>query len=47
MIVPQFINVQALTQEIEEQCEQLERIGVIEESDSPWNSPLVPIRKSD
>src|SRR5215469_13235754 len=36
-----------VSQEIEEQCEQLENIGVIEESDSPWNSPLAPIRKPD
>src|SRR5215469_10449189 len=33
--------------EIEEQCERLEEIGVIEESNSLWNSPVVPIRKPD
>src|SRR5678815_3209439 len=33
--------------EIEEQCEELERIGVLEESESPWNSPIVPVRKPD
>ena len=33
--------------EIEQQCEELERIGVLEQSESPWNSPVVPIRKPD
>ena len=33
--------------EIEEQCEELERIGVIEPSESAWNSPIVPVRKPD
>ncbi|XP_066949330.1 uncharacterized protein [Macrobrachium rosenbergii] len=33
--------------EIEEQCEELEKIGVIELSKSAWNSPTVPVRKPD
>ena len=33
--------------EIEEQCEELERVGVIEPSESEWNSPIVPVRKPD
>jgi len=36
-----------ISREIEEQCERLEQMGVIEESESPWNSPIVPIRKPD
>src|SRR5215469_487985 len=33
--------------EIKQQCEKLEAMNVIEESNSPWNSPIVPIRKPD
>ena len=33
--------------EIERQCEELEKMQIIEESESPWNTPLVPIRKPD
>ena len=36
-----------VTKEIEEQCEELERVGVIEPSESAWNSPIVPVRKPD
>ncbi|XP_064104044.1 uncharacterized protein LOC135213874 [Macrobrachium nipponense] len=36
-----------ITQEIEEQCEELDRVGVIERSESAWNSPIVPVRKPD
>ncbi|XP_064111442.1 uncharacterized protein LOC135218930 [Macrobrachium nipponense] len=36
-----------ITQEIEEQCEELERVGVIERSESAWNNPIVPMRKPD
>ena len=36
-----------VAQEIEEQCEELQRMGVLEESESPWNSQIVPIRKPD
>ena len=36
-----------ITKEIEEQCDELERIGVIEPSESAWNSPIVPVRKPD
>src|SRR5215469_8948836 len=36
-----------IVSEIEEQCDRLEEIGVIEESTSAWNSPIVPIRKPD
>ena len=36
-----------VAREIEEQCEELERVGVIEPSESAWNSPIVPIRKPD
>ena len=33
--------------EIEKQCEELEQMGVIESSESEWNSPIVPVRKPD
>ncbi|XP_064107950.1 uncharacterized protein LOC135216509 [Macrobrachium nipponense] len=36
-----------IIQEIEEQCEELERVGVIERSKSAWNSPIVPVHKPD
>ena len=36
-----------VAREIEEQCEELEKLGVLEESMSPWNSPIVPVRKPD
>ena len=36
-----------VAKEIEEQCEELERVGVIEPSESAWNSPIVPVRKPD
>ena len=36
-----------VAREIEEQCEELERVGVIEPSESAWNSPIVPVRKPD
>ena len=38
---------QPITEEIERQCEELERAGVLEPSESPWNSPIVPVRKPD
>jgi hypothetical protein len=33
--------------EIEQQCIGLQNLGIIEESASPWSSPVVPIRKKD
>ena len=36
-----------VTQETEEQWEELERVGVLEESKSVWNSPIAPIQKPD
>ena len=36
-----------VAREIEQQGEKIERMGVIEESESLWNSPVVPIRKTD
>ena len=36
-----------VTEEIEKQCQDLYRLDLIEESESPWNSPIVPVRKPD
>ncbi|XP_068223947.1 uncharacterized protein [Palaemon carinicauda] len=36
-----------IAREIEEQCQELEYMGVIERSESSWNSPIVPVRKPD
>ena len=36
-----------VTRAIEEQCEELEELSIIEPSNSPWSSPLVPIKKPD
>lgn len=36
-----------LKHEVEEQLGELERKGIIEQSDSPWSSPLVPVRKKN
>lgn len=36
-----------VSKEIEDQCRQLEEIGVIEPSNSSWSSPVVPVRKKD
>ena len=33
--------------EIQRQCEELELLDIIEKCDSPWSSPVVPVRKSD
>lgn len=34
-----------VVEEIERQCRELEEIDVIERSQSPWSSPIVPVRK--
>ena len=39
---PEVVN-----QEIESQCRELELLDIIEPSQSPWSSPVVPIRKKD
>ena len=36
-----------ITREMDEQCQVLLDLGVIEHSSSPWSSPLVPVRKKD
>ncbi|XP_068240909.1 uncharacterized protein [Palaemon carinicauda] len=36
-----------IAREIEEQCQELERMGVKERSESAWNSPIFPVRKPD
>ena len=36
-----------VNEEIERQCKQLEAMDIIEKSDSPWSSPIVPVRKAD
>lgn len=36
-----------VTAEVERQCLDLERLGIIERCDSAWNAPIVPIRKRD
>ncbi|KAL7631583.1 UNVERIFIED_CONTAM: hypothetical protein RMT77_018115 [Armadillidium vulgare] len=36
-----------IAREIEEQCEELLLKDIIEPSISPWNSPIVPVRKKD
>lgn len=33
--------------EVERQCLELERLGIIERCESSWNAPIVPIRKKD
>ena len=33
--------------EIKRQCDELELLDIIEKCDSPWSSPVVPVRKSD
>ena len=33
--------------EISKQCEELELLDIIEKCDSPWSSPVVPVRKAD
>ena len=34
-------------EEIERQCLDLERLGIIESCDSAWSAPIVPVRKRD
>ena len=34
-------------EEIERQCLDLERLGIIERCDSAWSAPVVPVRKKD
>ena len=36
-----------VNEEIDKQCQQLEMLDVIEKCDSPWSSPVVPVRKTD
>ena len=36
-----------VNEEIERQCQELEMMEIIEKSNSPWSSPVVPIRKVD
>ncbi|KAL7631268.1 UNVERIFIED_CONTAM: hypothetical protein RMT77_018430 [Armadillidium vulgare] len=36
-----------ISKEIEGQCEELLLKDIIEPSISPWNSPIVPVRKKD
>ena len=36
-----------VTKEIERQCKELEALDIIEECNSRWSSPVVPIRKAD
>ena len=36
-----------VTRAIEQQCTELENLDIIEPSNSPWSSPLVPIKKPD
>ena len=36
-----------VTEEVERQCEELLRLDIIEHSQSPWSSPIVPVRKKD
>ena len=36
-----------VAREIEEQCEELERLGMLEESVNLWNSWIMPVRKHD
>ena len=36
-----------LTREIERQCSELQESDIIEPSNSPWSSPVVPIKKKD
>lgn len=33
--------------EVERQCQELKEMDIIEDSHSPWSSPIVPIRKKD
>ena len=36
-----------INEEIDRQCCELEMLDVIEKCDSPWSSPVVPVRKTD
>ena len=36
-----------ITEELERQCEELSEADIIEPSNSPWSSPIVPVRKPD
>ena len=36
-----------VAEEIERQCLDLERLGIIERCDSAWSAPVVPVRKRD
>ena len=36
-----------INEEIERQCAELNSLDIIEPSNSPWSSPIVPIRKTD
>ena len=36
-----------VNEEIERQCKELEMMEIIEKSNSPWSSPVIPIRKVD
>ena len=36
-----------ISEEIENQCEMLRTMDVIEPSSSPWSAPIVPVRKKD
>lgn len=36
-----------INKEIDRQCSELEMLDIIEHSNSPWSSPVVPVRKKD
>ena len=36
-----------IIQQLEQQCKELHLLDIIEPSNSPWSSPIVPVRKKD
>ena len=44
---PQYRHPQAISKKIEEMADELLQLGVVRECESPWNSPIILVKKKD